>query len=433
MRRIFNDNERGATAVMVAGAMLFLFGAAALAVDTSIFYGDARTDQNTADFACLAGVVEDDSDEKVAMAAAFVRQNWPAMELAAFDPAAQTLELDNNRVEFETGIDGDENKMRVQVLETADTNFARALGAGAVSIAQEAVCEAQIASASSVVPFGALPSWDGILQTDSPCDTGNCRALDVPRDDVTGGNPSGKTFIRNIALGAQPTLVPYKGALTEGGPHPSGVYDCAPGVPECSVLDQNQGVSAGQFSDGLVRESTSAAVTGRLRDISADTAPPLSLKGGRLIDDDGLTEILGNGWSSALPASAPPTWDTDVHTAFNATTWSNATNVYWDAPIAKCTSPRFVKVPIIAQLDWIPGDDVDPPPGNKDPVKIIGFYDAIIVDPNDAGDFNNSVTVKTASTAIIWPGPNATCTDLGGAPFVAGGQSSTRSVKLVAP
>jgi Flp pilus assembly protein TadG len=51
------DSERGATAILVAGALVFLFGAAALAVDTSIFYGDARNDQKTADLSCLAGVM----------------------------------------------------------------------------------------------------------------------------------------------------------------------------------------------------------------------------------------------------------------------------------------------------------------------------------------------------------------------------------------
>ena len=49
-------NERGATALIVAGALFFIFGAATLAVDASSLYQDATTDQTTADLACLAGV-----------------------------------------------------------------------------------------------------------------------------------------------------------------------------------------------------------------------------------------------------------------------------------------------------------------------------------------------------------------------------------------
>jgi Flp pilus assembly protein TadG len=132
MRNIFKHDERGATAVMVAGAMLFLFGAAALAVDTSIFYGDARTDQNTADFACLAGVAEDDSDDKIEMAAEFTRQNWPTMQgqTVTISGTTGTMSDGTSQVLYTTFVDGEEGRMRVRVLETADTNFARAIGAG---------------------------------------------------------------------------------------------------------------------------------------------------------------------------------------------------------------------------------------------------------------------------------------------------------------
>jgi Flp pilus assembly protein TadG len=50
--------ESGVTAVWTAGVMLFLLGAAALAIDLSGMFQQARAEQRAADLACLAGVWE---------------------------------------------------------------------------------------------------------------------------------------------------------------------------------------------------------------------------------------------------------------------------------------------------------------------------------------------------------------------------------------
>src|SRR5690606_27647687 len=82
--RLRKDNDRGAAALIVAGSLIFLFGMAALAVDTSDFYQTARVGQTTADLACLAGVAElPDDSGAIDMAAAYTKANWPEMSGAA--------------------------------------------------------------------------------------------------------------------------------------------------------------------------------------------------------------------------------------------------------------------------------------------------------------------------------------------------------------
>ena len=51
-------SERGYAAVLTAAALLFLLGLAALAVDSSLFFQQARAEQRVADLACLAGAQE---------------------------------------------------------------------------------------------------------------------------------------------------------------------------------------------------------------------------------------------------------------------------------------------------------------------------------------------------------------------------------------
>ncbi|MEX2623739.1 MAG: Tad domain-containing protein [Acidimicrobiia bacterium] len=410
MRPRQGPSEDGFSAIWVAFCLFFLMGAAALAVDVSGFYETARTDQTTADLACLAGVPHLPENAATARAAAAenVQRNYGALASTTPSTAGNTLTLTDGSgatVQITTPFNGDSAKMHVLVTETDQAVFGRVLGADDVPVTQEAYCKV-FAAGTGDLPFGAVPdgAFDGVLQINNPCDTGNCRALDVPRSDING---SGNRFIRNVALGSDRELVPFK------NPIPPGVaVTCTSSTPQCSVLDQNQGVSTGQLSDGLIREG--AGVVGRLQNTGSSVDPPWQSPHGRFLDGDEPEDILGSTiitGTSSFPEQ-PAAWDSDVHGPFPGTP-NGASMLWYNAAIANCDSPRLARIPIIAQLDWAPGSLINLPNGNSDPVKVVGFYSIIIDnpdgDPSATADLTNSDSLKTASSYVVWYGPLARC------------------------
>jgi Flp pilus assembly protein TadG len=431
MRPDRRSSEDGFAAIWVALCLFFLLGAAALAVDVSGFYETARSDQTTADLACLAGVPHLPENAATARAAAAenVQRNYPALASASPSTAGSVLTLTDGAgatVTITAPFSGDTAKMQVLVTETDQAVFGRVLGADDVPVTQVAYCKV-FAAGTGDLPFGAVPdgAFDGVLQIGNPCDTGNCRPLDVPRSDVNG---SGNRFIRNVAIGSQIELVAVK------NPIPPGVaVTCTSSTPQCSVLDQNQGVSVGQLSDGLVREG--AGVIGRLQNTGSSVDPPWQSPRGRLLDGDEPDDILGPSTvtgTSNFPQQ-PAAWDGDVHGAFPGTP-NGASMLWYDDAIANCDSPRLARIPIIAQLDWAPGSVINLPNGNSDPVKVIGFYSIIIDDPDGdpsaSSDLTTSDSLKTASSFMVWYGPNARCVGPSGSttPF---GNGDIKTYRLV--
>ena len=150
-RRTHSD-ERGIAAVWTAVILLFLIGATALAVDTSEFFQQARSQQRAADLACLAGAAELPSNPTLAVekAADFVRPNQPGLH--AISPSVPTSVAGNVStwlsgefiLEVETpalfGGSSDPNVMRVSLRQEVPTRFGTALGASSTSIRQEAFC-----------------------------------------------------------------------------------------------------------------------------------------------------------------------------------------------------------------------------------------------------------------------------------------------------
>jgi hypothetical protein len=108
--------------------------------------------------------------------------------------------------------------------------------------------------------------------------------------------------------------------------------------------------------------------------------------------------------------------------------------IWYDDVIQNCASPRLARIPIIAQLDWSPGAALDLPPGNQDPVKVVGFYSIIIDDPDGdpsaSSDLTNSDALKTVSAVVVWYGPNARCVGPSGSttPFTTGSFKTYRLV-----
>lgn len=418
-----DHTEQGAAALLVAAALLFLLGAAALAVDTSSFYQDARTDQTTADLACLSGVAElPDANAAITAAAEIVTLNWPEKALGApvvsgtvgvmSDGAGNTVTIDANH-------DGNDDEMSVVVSEQADTDFAAAIGASQVTVTQDAVCQANsTGGGGGTLPFGAITGgWTGPLQINPPCgpSSGNCGALWITRDDTSG---TAATLIKNISDGSDRML---EGSL--GSASSAVACSSVSAGDTCHIVETDTGVSASHLGNGFFDRLNKPGAT-----------CTFSYKGVTL-DCDTPSQILGGGWTPLMTQfpSAPAWWDTRLYGAYNAT---NTNKHYWyDGTVAKCDSPRRGAVPIVtSNLNWDLGDAHTGWPNGKKDMKIVGMLDVIVEEPYDSGDFKGNKNLKTAAASVIWYGPNAKCANgaavgiLNGVP--AGGGST--SVKLVA-
>jgi Flp pilus assembly protein TadG len=417
-------NERGASAILAAAALVFLMGSAALAVDVSGFYQVARTDQTTADLACLAGAKElPNNAAAINVAAAYAKANWSALSGASVTIAGSTGTLSDgtgNSVTFEAGYGGDPKRMHVVVTERAATQFGRVVGAQAVDVTQEAFCTWEAKnSGSGSLPFGILPGgFGGGLFGPNPCGTnsGNCGSLFIARDDTTG---SGPTMIENIARGADRQLAPWLGNIT------GATLNCASvgSGDTCHIVSTDTGVSAAHMGQGFFE---------RLRN---DPGASCTFSfGGSLLNCDTPAQVLGATPTPLFSAfgSQPAWWNTSLYGPWTAA--ATASHYWYDGVIAKCDSPRLATVPIVSQdMSWDLGDP-NPgwPPGNKD-MKIVALVNVILVDPNAANDFQGSGNLKRATVVVMWYGPNAVCTD--GTPFgVLNGVTGipVKAVKLVA-
>lgn len=231
------DRSSGISAIWVAIVLLFLMGGAALAVDASGFWQQARLQQNAADFACLAGVRHAPSDAATAVnkAAEYIRANMNALNsLPALPdsgtpgPGNNTYTLTDFTIEIETPWDDgntatrNDALMRISILQTSPTVFGRVIGFDDVDIRQEAYCQV-----GSPLNLGDLPlaldstaaqqcetNGDSCVVKFSSSDCtvengpGNCGSVDIPRhDDPAGSTGSGPTeYELNLALGVNWTL-----------------------------------------------------------------------------------------------------------------------------------------------------------------------------------------------------------------------------------
>lgn len=418
-------DERGAAALLVAAMLVFLMGAAALAVDLSGFQADARGAQTTADLACLAGVAElpDDPNLAITTAATYAQRNWPGMSgatLTVIGNQGTLVDGSGNAVLFEVGLGGDDGAMRVAVVEEAATSFGRVLGAQSVTISREAFCQAEQVGGSSgggMLPFGApTGGFGGSLQIGPPCgnQNGNCGALSIPRDDASGTGP---TLINNIANGADRDLQAWLGSS-------SGAVDCDDvGSGEtCHIIATDTGVSASHLGNGFYN-----------RLAGEPGSCTFSYRGGTL-NCDSAAQILGGTPTPLMSefASQPDWWDPRLYGTYNSA--NTAQHYWWNAPIAKCDSPRHASVPIVTEeMDWDLGDAHEGWPTGKKDVKVVGRYDVIVVEPNSSSDFQGNKNLKQASAIVVWYGENAACAD-GSGPFgsLSNPTGSQTSVKLVA-
>jgi hypothetical protein len=417
------SSEDGFSAIWVALCLFFLLGAAALAVDVSGFYETARSDQTTADLACLAGIPHLPENAAAARAAAAenAQRNYPALASASPSTAGSVLTLTNGAgatVTITAPFSGDSAKMQVLVTETDQAVFGRVLGADDVPVTQVAYCKV-FSGGGGQEPFGAMPGgWDGQLQDNNPCGTnsGNCGRLYVPRADTTGVGP---TTEENIAVGLDRSLTP--------GLFPS-LVNCSTisAGGNCNVVQTNTGVNAAALGQGFRR---------RLDDTSGSSST--FTYGGSQYDADTKEQVLGGSptpLASAFGGAAPAGWQEWIHGVWGVADVSN--HFYWNDVIAKCDSPRLVAFPIVASdLSWSPAmyaaGNPYPiwPNGNKD-MLVVGIYNGILVNPNDSSDFIGSGNLKEADSSIMWYGPDARCVGPNGSttPFATGAIKTYRLV-----
>ena len=392
--------DKGAAAIMVAASLVFLMGMAALAVDTSGFYQTARVGQTTADLACLAGAAElPDDDDAIDMAHAYAVANWPEMASAFFpangNPRTAT-DGNGNTIYYEAGYGGDPDVMYVAINDRDATTFGRVVGSESVDIAQEASCRRDLTGGGGGVPFmAATGGFGGALQIDPPCgpQSGNCGPLTIPRDDVSG---QGNTLIKNISDGPDRILATWLGSQ-------AGAVNCSSvsAGDTCHIIRTDTGVSASHLGNG---------VFDRLNNDPTATNT-YSYRGGSL-NRDTPADVLGSAPTplfSAFP-NRPGWWNEDLYGPYNAAATSN--HYWYSGTVAKCESKLIAGVPIATDdLDWNLGDPhAGFPNGNKQ-VKVVGWYDVIITEPDASNDWQGNKNLKTFHAVVIWYAPGTTCTN----------------------
>lgn len=176
-------SDRGASAVLIAFAMVLLFGMAAVAVDLGVGFNERRQSQTAADLSVMAGAVESvqgsDQQTIVTEILAFARDNLNAeFSDDEWRVAWQTCE-DPERLSFDVGTgtpvdfqpmqepaawgSGDlecishvSSYMRVRIPDQfVDTSFARIIGTDQLSTHADAVARIEThTEAGRILPFG---------------------------------------------------------------------------------------------------------------------------------------------------------------------------------------------------------------------------------------------------------------------------------------
>jgi hypothetical protein len=326
-RRVHAD-ETGIAALWAAVILLFLIGATALAVDTSEFFQQARSQQRAVDLACLAGAAELPANPALAVekAADFARPNQRGLHMIT--PGTPTTVVGNVstwitgnfvlEVETPAEYNGVPNAaiMRVSLRQEAPTRFGKVLGADSSGILQEAFCGAFTSVSTGIFPVGVSAGFPGgiIKFTENQCNdepstasgSGVCNYLEVPRVDGLGGGGSNElTF--NLMLGADRPITCYDAlAGADDGCIPAPVRcDSVAGDVPCNQLVSKSGNIAGSVYAGLIGGNTATDHLGRLAYSDGRTPNPVNPH-----------EMPSGVWTSvARPTGAPSgsvVWNTNL-------------------------------------------------------------------------------------------------------------------------
>ena len=401
----------------VAFAAFFLIGAAALAVDVSGAMGAARTDQNTADLACLAGVQElPNQTVAIDTAVAYIDDNFPTISPATLTISGSTANYvaddgSGNAAYLEAGFGGNTDVFYVRITEFEGTSFGGAIGTNSITVVQDAACSSQsVRDGVGLLPIGALAGpWSGDLFDCAAKLTGNCGA-------VAPDSPGANAYRDAVADGIDGEFLKHHGDedLPDDQTGYAGI-ECL--ATPCNITETETGNMVGPWHDGLEMRFTNNGVC---RD-----------EGWFNCDD--ISTVFGAGLTTLATAHAsePGWWSEPVFGPFAEARDNLNTNHYWyDGGSMKCLDPRIATIPVINQdLDWdTNGVSGTWPNGRKD-MKMIGFYTVFIREPNDVDDIGGPMEAD-----VVWFGPNAECGDTGEAfrPFGSDLELDL-GVKLVAP
>lgn len=405
-------DDRGFAAVWVAVVLLFLIGSAALAVDASEFWEDARFEQTVADLACLAGVrhLPEDPDTARQKAVDFTKANWDVTRmLAPVVTGSGEVTLSDgtgNRVVI-TAPFGDPTKMRVHVTQEPPTHFGRVIGATSVTVVQEAYCQT-LGLGPGTLPFGDLPGgMDQYLQSPPPCGAsqGNCARLDIDRNDTGGIN---NRVAMNIAYGADREVTIYDPTV--------GARTCSPsGVDPCNFVSTFTGSNVPQNTTGMLKGGLFGvgAGDGRLENPAFANPAKIWNYSGSPEDGDSLDDVAV--YTFPAPGS-PPAWYSE---AINGP-W---TDNYFVTELKSngCASPRIVRTPILVVASQYDDWAADPegytptwPPGTSQDMYVVGFHWAFIDKPAQASDVGPGPQLRRIEAIplqladdILCVGPNA--------------------------
>lgn len=382
-------------------------GAAALAVDTSLFYQQARSEQRVADLACLAGARElpENPAGAVAMAASYLRPNHP--DLAGLNPnvttglgpptaGINTYTHGAFTITIETPFNGKSTQMRVAVSQDRPTHFGRALGANSVIINQEAYCEVGSALGGGAdMPFGVLVGFTGGIVNfeQNQCtlngqSSDSCSGLKIPRHDDPPGsrenNPTGN-YIANMIAGINWDLDPAVNQVCETV---SGEFE------PCNRVATTSGSDPNKVYDGLIAGRSSLGFAGA--DIGyLERHYTIYCRGSDCYDGHTLEDVADCAGGACPTPRDTVTWEQDI-----ANGNPPSPPVVTLTAIDDCECPRFARVPIVESFptsDCTITDPNDPTQVNRCSARIVDFQWVYLMrpyyngysPPNASGEFFN--------------------------------------------
>lgn len=337
------DDDRGASALLIAGAMVLIMGLAAVVIDGGFGFSERRQAQSGVDFASLGALreavsceasgtcsISDAVDNGASEAIDIVEANLPGRNLQAWSDCE-----DPNRPSEYTQISGPTkcisftsnlDKIRVKVPDDyLDTTFGAVIGLDTLIVQAEAEAASDIRSSAQIIPHtptGTSGSEACLFsnqapQTVPPCDgaaSGFYGYLDAALygDDEELGTPStcnnGDTNLRvaiNLAKGGDHSMVEY----SFGSPADAVVNDhaaCPNTNEDVNEVRVETGSPTGGITDGLI-DGVSGSINGEAftsspgRIICNPVANPdgystecASIRGVSL-DHTGLWEFLDSG------------------------------------------------------------------------------------------------------------------------------------------
>lgn len=378
------NNDRGASALLIAGAMVLIMGLAAVVIDGGLGFSERRQAQSGVDFGALGALreavsceasgtcsISDAMDAGASEAIAIVEANLPGRDLQAWStgdcqdpnrPPEYAPSPSTDCVSFTSNLD----KVRVKLPDDyLDTTFGAVIGLDTLIVQAEAEAGSDIRSSAQIIPHtptGTSGSEACLFsnqapQTIEPCDgavSGFYGYLDgaLYGDDDELGTPStcnnGDTNLRvaiNLAKGGDHSIVEYS-----FGPPADAVindHDACPNTNEdVNEVRVETGSPTGGITDGLIH-GVSGSINGE----------PFTSSPGRIICDLHNPVTNPDGYSTACASVRGLSLD---HTGLWDFLDSGCSGINTHAAMKSCLEggnptftseiadhPRFAAVPIL--------------------------------------------------------------------------------------